>query len=146
MSVSNGGALSSALLSDFDPRLSPPCVAPFFFEIHVYISSLGKHTARNTNTVTYGKDIVIATPTKFCGRPKQNKNYIYAPGTSTSLLRLSSSPPAAATGEEDEHLLVLKKTHRTQALKGVEVEVAIGGRASTGAAPRLFQLLDLSMP
>ena len=117
-----------------------------FFIIRVYISSLGKHTAGDTNTCTYGKDTGTATRTKLRERPKQNEIYIYAPRSSTNLLRSPLSPPATAAREEDEHPLELKKTHRTLALRGVEVEEAVGGRPSTGAAPRLLQLLDLSSP
>ena len=118
----------------------------FFLIIRVCISSLGKHIAGNTDTSMYRKDTGTATPTKLRERPKQNKIYIYAPRSSANLLRSPSSPPATATGEEDEHPLELKKTHPTLALRGVEVEEAIGGHPSTGAAPRLLQLLDLRSP
>ena len=48
--------------------------------------------------------------------------------------------------KEDEHHHEPEKLHRTQALVEVAVEKAIGGRPSTGAAPRLLQLLDPTSP
>ena len=68
----------------------------FFLKIRVCISSLGKHTAGDTNTCTYGKDTGTITRTKLRERPKQNEIYIYAPRSSANLLRSPLSPPATA--------------------------------------------------
>ena len=53
------------------------------------------------------------------------------------------SSPAIIVGEEDEHRELEKPLH-TVALIRFEVDEAIGGRPSTGAAPQPLQLLDLS--
>jgi hypothetical protein len=56
----------------------------------------------------------------------------------------STSPPANTVEEED--VPELEKHHRTQVVVGVEVEEALGGRPSTGAAPRPLQLPDPGSP
>jgi hypothetical protein len=57
----------------------------------------------------------------------------------------SSSPANAAIEDVDRHP-ELEEPHRTPAFEAVKVEVAIDGRASTGAASQLHQFLDLSSP
>ena len=67
------GVLELALPHSFAPG---PCQAAtfpaepgFFFIIRVCISSLGKHTCRNTDTAMYVKDTETANPTKHRDEP-----------------------------------------------------------------------------
>jgi hypothetical protein len=69
-------------------------------------------------------------------------------GLSASRSSSKSSSPAAAVEEDNEPNPELEEPHRTQALKGVEVDtrperrdVAIGVRPSTGATQRRCHLV-----
>ena len=106
-----------------------------------------------TNTETYGR-IQEQLPQLNCAKdPTEDKNYTEVPGSRASRRHSSSSSPAAATEEDAGQHLEQEKSHRPQALKGVEEDTrrerrneAIGGRPSTEAAPRPILRLDLSSP
>ena len=93
-------------------------------------------------------------PRPNCAKdPTENKNCTEVPGSRASRRHSSSSSPAAATEEDAGQHLEQEKSHRPQALKGVEKDTrrerrdeAFGGRPSTEAAPRPILLLDLSSP
>jgi len=76
---------------------------------------------------------------------KKKKNYNHTPGSLANHQRSSFSSPVTTAVEEDERPRELKKSHRTSAFVGVEIEEALGGRASTGTAPQRLQL-DLGSP